>query len=291
MSDSNEQKITVPSGWEVKVTNKSDGSSEITIKMATVASNVASAEHVLNKTSNLRPQDDVFRFVRASKLDVEYFRSMRPSHNQPKAMHLYMEILRVIKRGVGDFWRPIYDPSFDEEGRICYAPEKRPARGKKSYNWWVNAAKNVYPERKSRLGTNDEYIAFLAVLIKELIGAGMSREDAWNAMCEESEDLGVCLDYDESRAFCAEEYGNWYELTGSRRICGWYDLGNTEKLLADVDDADSFWIAGTCTCLGVPLARMSEYGVNEFEDPEYGTEGDFIQDDACGWIVLTEPAG
>ncbi len=210
-------------------------------------------------------------FVRipASKLSLEedWFRKFKPATNKEKKF--YQQVKEVIQRGIKDFYRPKYDPSFNEEGtEICYVPGKNPAVGK-SYNWWAKTARAFNPECKSRLGTKSEYIAFLAVLIKSLVASGWNAQAAWDAVCNDSKELGHY--WNSSNAKHA------FEDTGSREICGFYDLANTYKILAEDEEAGGFWLAGgycNISSRNLPLAYLHHFNVCDNGD-NYGT----------GWIV------
>ena len=148
----------------------------------------------------------------------------------------FKELLtKVIKAGVSDFYRPKLDPSFDKQGKICYQSGLNTATYQ-SYDWWKKSAKEFCTERSSRLGTKSEYVAFLGVLIKRLVESGWRITDAWNAVCNDSKEIG--------------HYWNSvgalhnFEPTGSREICGFCDLANTFKILAKDKEADGFWLAG-----------------------------------------------
>ena len=122
------------------------------------------------------------------------------------------------------------------------------------------------PERGSRLGTSTEYISFLGVLIKKLVYSGWEVSSAWDAVCNDSYELGYYPHI--------EHVIKGFELTGSREMVGYYDLGNTLKILAD-DGADRFWLAGGRQECGGPLADLTYW---KFPHT-------FISD-GVGWIVL-----
>ena len=221
----NELKIMVPNGWIVNEEVMSDGSRMLTIK-PDITTPVDTICHF---------REGIFKLVPASqlRLDDEFLK------HQPKTQderEFKERVEKAIKSGLKDFWRPVCDPSFDDKGRICYAPCNKPAVGK-SYNWWAKNAKEFEPERGSRLGTKSEYIAFLAVLIKELVASGKSSEWAWNAVCNNSKELGHYWNSKNSK--------HAFEDTGSREICGWYDLANCYKILAEDEEAGSFWLASS----------------------------------------------
>lgn len=215
---------------------------------------------------------DIFVKIEASKLSFkDKFMSFCPRTEEEHK--LYDEVVYVIKTGVKDFWRPKYDPSFSEDGtNICYVPGKKPAVGK-SHEWWKKVAKEFKPECESRLGTKYEYIAFLAVLIKNMVANGWKVSDAWYAVCNSSERLG--------------HYWNsvdaWYRIapTGCHEFCDFFDLANVPKFLAGYEGGRGyrgFWYAsGNWKSLGgqFPLANL----VKNF----LGTHDDY---NMVGWLVF-----
>jgi len=211
---------------------------------------------------------DPFVLVPASNLSLtDDF--MRHTPKTEREKELRKELVEVIRKRVPDFYRPRFDPSFDEYGEISYQPGACPAVGK-SYNWWEEHAKAFCPECKSRLGTKSEYVAFLGVLIKKLVESGWSIEGAWNAVCNDSHELGHYWNSDGAL--------HKFEPTGSREICSVCDLANTYKILAEDEEAGGYWIAcGTYDCNGInnSLADLSLCRYCKYE--YYGR---------VGWLVL-----
>lgn len=222
----------------------------------------------------------ILKLVPASELNLsDDFLKYIPKTDAEKA---FMKAVKnVIKVGVQDFYRPIYDPCCFPCVQICYQKDMEPSFNSDwlyggplsylgfweplvdlSYNRWAEEAKNFCPERKSRLGTKSEYIAFMAILIKDLVASGKSMEWAWNAVCNVSTDL----------VFCGSGIGE----TGQREVCGWYDLGNVCKFLADDEEAGGFWVAGRTIDEAYPLASMEHS--NKCDDSYNGT---------TGWLVFT----
>lgn len=212
----------------------------------------------------------VFKKVPASelRLDDEFLKYRTKTEREDEFKEL---ITSAIKSGLKDFWSPIYAPSFGGNGHICYEQGKMPLVGN-SYNGWRKNAKDFCPERGSRLGTKTEYIAFLAVLIKQLVASGKSVAWAWNAVCNDSKDLGHYCNSNDAK--------NRFEPTGSREICGWYDLANCYKIIADDKEGGEFWLAGSSYgsySIQYPLADLHH------EDKSYGDSCDL---GGCGWIVF-----
>lgn len=179
-------------------------------------------------------------------------------------------ILEAINKEVRNFYRPKYDPSFADDDRIQFVAEKAPAVGQSQY-WWKLTAEKYCPSRNSRLGTRLEYGAFLGVLIKMLVEEGKSVEWAWNAVCNDSSELG--------HYWSSENAKHTFELTGSRSICGFFDLANTYKILAEDGKTGEFWIAaGNCGDEGniSPLACL---------DSSNNCKRDYFS--SVGWIVFS----
>ena len=180
----------------------------------------------------------------------------------------------AIRKQVKNFYRPKYDPAFGGYGdSICFEPGKQPAVGK-SYLWWVEEARRYEPKFFSRLGTRLEYGAFLGVLIKKLIEDGRSVDWAWNAVCNDSQELGSYWNSDDSRYRL--------ELTGSRGACGFYDLANTFKILKDHGNAgeDCWIVGGSFMSMGDnnPLSSITDI------KPWWCSDATYY---AVGWIVVS----
>lgn len=179
-------------------------------------------------------------------------------------------ISNAIRSEVKNFYRPKCDPSFTNCGEsICFAFGKKTAVGK-SYNWWESNAKEFCPERNSRLGTKLQYGAFLGVLIKKLVESGWEVATAWNAVCNDSKKLGHYWNSDGAL--------HDFELTGSREVCGYFDLGNTCKMLAEDEKAGGFWLAGGYCSLESYFCALADFYpfINRRNDYKY----------SVGWIVL-----
>ena len=224
-------------------------------------------------TTTKHQENNTFVLVEASKLSLDdEFMDHEPTNEREEI--LKEGLTKVIRKGIKDFYRPRYDPSFngDETGVIFKAGNK-PAVGK-SYNWWKKVAIEFMPERNSRLGTKSEYVAFLGVLIKKLVeDEKWSVAKAWDAVCNDSRELG--------HYWNSEDAKYDFEDTGKREICGFFDLANTCKNLAEDEDdcTGGFWRAGGgCDYDGDdnPLADLRRRTVL-INDRGY----------SVGWIVLS----
>ena len=244
-----------------------DGTCNLTVEM--MESKVPVAAVVAQEKTTVENPQCAFVLVEASKLSLrDEFMKHKPKTEREERFK--KQLTEAIKKGVKDFWRPRYDPSFNEEGvGICYVEGMRPAVGK-SYNWWNKVAKAFCPERHSRLGTKSEYVAFLGVLIKKLLENGWKVEEAWSAVCCDSREIG--------NYWNSKNAKHVFEDTGSREICGFFDLANTYKILVEDEEAGGFWLAGglyDCSSCINPLADL----VHNFHR-------DIINSGSVGWLVL-----
>lgn len=125
--------------------------------------------------------------VEASKLSLDdEFMKYQPTKLQEARVKNWLT--SAIQENVRDFWTTKYDPSLNERGNICFVEENLPATGK-SFEWWRRTAKGISRYNKSRLGSIQEYIALMGVIIKTLIERGWNVEKAWNAVCCDPKDL------------------------------------------------------------------------------------------------------
>ena len=169
--------------------------------------------------------------IEASKLSLkDTFMRHKPKTEAEKKFK--STLTEVIKNGIEDFYRPAMDPSFmdKEKTKIHYMAGEKPALGK-SYNWWKETVK----DSKLCFGTKAQYVAFLGVLIKMLVAKGWTCCEAWDVVCNDSKELGHYWNSDNAK--------HQFEDTSSRELCGFFDLANTYKILAEDEEAGSFWLA------------------------------------------------
>ena len=84
-----------------------------------------------------------------------------------------------------------------------------------------------------------------------LVSKGWTVGEAWDAVCNDSKKLGHYWNSDNAKYR--------FEDTGSREICGFFDLANTYKILAKDEGVGGFWLAGGNYCGNgnfIPLAYL-----------------------------------
>jgi len=107
-------------------------------------------------------------------------------------------------------------------------------------------------------------------LLKNLVESGWEVATAWNAVCNSSRKLGHYWD--------SEDALHGIAPTGFMEVCGYSDLANVHKLLAEDKEAGGVWYAsGTYNLFGynAPIAIIIlRYGV--LNESNY----------SVGWLVL-----
>lgn len=186
-------------------------------------------------------------------------------------------IQEVQEAGVEPFYRPILDPSI-ENGKIIYEKGKEPAVGIKYVDWlkYVERMKSVEGKRW-KIGSEYQYYAFLVELINQLVESGWKIKDAMNAVILDSKELG---NYSDPKSSIKETR----EKTGSREICGYYDLANTFKILTCTNRSDIAWYAGGAIGFfsdTYPLADLVYLQYNEGYKDIF-----FAIDYGVAWLVL-----
>ena len=198
---------------------------------------------------NVNEFDKMFPIVRASKLSLnDKFMQHKPNTDNQKKVFKFL--VEIIKSGMSDFRRPAMDPSKDEDGNIVFEFGNQPVDNY-SAKQWNKIAEMFMAEKNSRMGFERHYYAFLGVIINHLVNEqGYDVEDAWKAVCDDSRELGHYRN--------SEDAQEDFEPTGNRKVSGFYDLGNTYKIIRK-DNGKGFLNAGGYYCGDStihPLASM-----------------------------------
>ena len=210
-----------------------------------------------------QPTKRIISLVEASKLPTSNI-IMKHTPNSKNEQELKDYIMEFIQKGAYDFYRPIMDPCLDQKFRICYAPGFYSSLYFDPESW-EKLALEYAPERKSRLGTELEYSAFIGVLIIKLVTQkGWSVEKAWHTVCDNSKEIGNYRDYWENVArrkdsltrdlsvtfrYLVNIQRFINEPTGSRKVCGFYDLANTYKVLKYSKYPNDYYCYASCPCV------------------------------------------
>lgn len=120
--------------------------------------------------------------VEASKLRLSdsWFENYKPSQFDIQS-NCFKHLIEVaVKSVTSDFYIPRYLPSEGEDGGICFNSNDLPLINRNP-KWWEWAARMLEPY-STRLGTDAEARICDAVLIKELIDAGLTARAAWEAV-------------------------------------------------------------------------------------------------------------
>jgi hypothetical protein len=179
--------------------------------------------------------------VRLVKIDPQadgFFDKVINFKSTDDRIKAFIETVAKVKYAkLQPYYRPIYDPS-EEGDKIVYKKGNKPAL-RHSYNWWVQTASRMplVEGRHWQIATEYQYYAFLVWLINQLVDDGKSVRDALTVVVLDSKNLGYYFDSEHSKV--NTEY---HERTGSRCVCGVYDLANAYKILRCSKEAEGLWL-------------------------------------------------
>lgn len=228
----------LPAGEIVETRKLDDGTYEIIQEVPKFPGvSEEKIESCRRRCSSKNDDDSVFILIEAEKLsyDDTFMQYDPQTENERLTKQL---IAKAIETGVKNFYKAKRDPIYWMYDIISFEIEGVPCNGA-SYDWWKEIAREYNPQRNSRLGTVLQYEAFLGVLIKKLVEEGKSIEWAWNAVCNDSLELGdfysnsdsmsifPMLDHTRKNIFIDK-----HRQTGTKPICGFCDLAVSEKILA-----------------------------------------------------------
>ena len=194
---------------------------------------------------------------------------------EDEAVRKFIEAVREVQEAkVSKFWIPIYDPSIKGK-EVVFKAGNAPAVGH-SFNFWKEEAGKMptVDGKHWSIGSEYQYYAFLVWIVNSKLESGWNVADAIKAVVLDSKELEHYY-----------KYNNWdtwlyFEKTGSREVCGVYDLENTLKLLSCTNEvAGGFWVAGGVHgSFNHPLAELYHFDRDDVDD-DYNT--------CVGWLVLS----
>ncbi len=139
-----------------------------------------------------------------------------------------------------------------KDGKLVYQ-KGLPIKTGYSQEKWAKMLKDYNPIRNSRQMTRTEYACRNLFLIQKLVKSGYGIAEAWEAVCDDSRKIGHYSNSDNPK--------NYFEPTGSREVCGFCDLGNAWKFLAEDpwEKVGGYWSAGgnfMDNSVGTPVADL-----------------------------------
>lgn len=198
------------------------------------------------------------RLVKIDPQAEGFFDAILSFKTDDENINLFIKAVREVKEAqLKAFYKPIYDPSEGSgEIPVIYQRGSRPAVGY-SYNWWVEAvSKMPAVEGKNwEVASEYQYYAFLVDIVNKKVSSGESLADALEEVVNDSTCCGHYYNSEDSTE------GKDFEPTGSRCVCGFYDLVNAYKILrCSNSEAGVFLVAGgSCINDGDdnPLANLN----------------------------------
>ena len=166
----------------------------------------------------------------------EWLNHQPTTRRQKETLNLYLDA--KANGRLHTFTCMTIDPSV-KDGKLVYQ-KGLPIITGFSQNQWEKMLKDYNPSRNSRQMTRTEYACRNLFLIQKLVKSGYEIEEAWKVVCDDSRKIAYYCNPDNLKYVP--------EPTGSREVCGFCDLGNTWKLIAEDpwDVSGGFWAAGGC---------------------------------------------
>lgn len=163
------------------------------------------------------------------------------SRRQKETLDLYQDA--KAKGRLHAFTCMTIDPSV-RNGKVVYQ-KGLPIKTGFSQTQWAKMLKDYNPSRNSRQMTRTEYACRNLYLIWKLVESGYKIAEAWKAVCDDSRKIG----HYHNSANPKDDF----EPTGSREVCGFCDLGNVGKFIAE----DPWEEVGTCYAAGGDYVERS----------------------------------
>lgn len=170
----------------------------------------------------------------------------------------------------GKIWVPNIEPSIklklNGERTLTFKEGKRPAICY-NFQFFKKAAINMNKACKTRIGTMDEMIRYLAFTIVKLMreNPDYAEQNIWNMICNDSSLIG--------------NYSSGMKLTGSYKVLGHADFGNSFKLvnhnIRDANSGNHYVFGGSWRTVGniMPVA-------NVYEEPD-----SMVNMDMTPWVI------
>lgn len=182
----------------------------------------------------------------------------------------FIELVKKVQEaGIEPFYAAKMDPSI-RNNMVVFTEGNYPAVGYSDDEWKKMAKKMpAVEDRNWYMGSHYQYYASLVQLINELIKTGYDSRKAMEKVVVDSKDLGHFHN--------SEGAKHNFEKTGSRVVCGRYDLANTCKIVSRTNEEGTL-IVGGC---------FVDYS---FDNPlAHITHGEFLRvwkNYSLGWLVL-----
>ena len=245
MGERTEMEISVSGGRIIDAKVMPNGRGKLTVD---VESDAASLLVLMNKNLVVPKKKIILQSVGIERIidplsipiDAEWMQYEPKTRKQRELKELFLEAR--AKERLHIFSCMAMDASIEEK-KLIYAKGLNPACVERySVGRQLEMIDNYAPNRNSRWMTKTEYVCKCLVIIGKLVEEGWKIEKAWYAVCDDSRELGHYTNSDNSI---------WgFEPTGSRKVCDFYDLANTCKMLArdPWEEGNHFWSASGYYC-------------------------------------------
>lgn len=213
------------------------------------------------------------RLVRIDPSEEKFFDRVLSFESEDEEINLFIEAVKEVKeQKIRSFYKPIYDPSDEEDDKFSYMKGKRPIVGGHSFNWWMDKVSQMTPVEggfRWHIADEYEYYAFLVYLANKLVESGKSIENVMQLIVKNSEGIGPKEYYMEDHV-TLERIRNIPDtgFKGEVETCEFCDLLVTDKLLtsSNNDEAGDFWLKhNKCALADIVHQPYSNTSINFYE--------------------------
>lgn len=182
---------------------------------------------------SLEKLNKLFPIVDPRKLEGHKVMGFEPkTGRQRELMEHLLEAIHLLP----PFRANAMDPCITKGGKFGFEAGNMPAVGNTAPCYETMCLK-LMPSKHTRIMTNLHRDAVLGHEMIHLVDEmGYSVEQAWDAVCYNSRALGHYRD--------SEGALGRFEPTGSRYVGAFSDLGNTGKVVRDINDPNRFYVMG-----------------------------------------------
>lgn len=223
-----------------------------------------------------------FPIIKASELSLEdkFLQHKSETTNQKKLKKM---IISLINSGIADFRVQRLEPAYSNSDIIYKLGAVRTIE---CCDWWIKKAQNFMPEKNSRLGSPEQRIAFLGVLIKELVDDyGYQIEMAWRQVCDFAENIT----YDQSPWLDANAVIPYGRISRERlisiqlchRLGRFFDFSTAKTITFDYENNN------LVVFTPVKLTLLHQLDVSSLV--EFDVYDEYALEEGCygkGWIVM-----
>ena len=221
--------------WEMKIANLEVNSGRCISTEGYILTNTTKSKMGENETSSISKSELECR-IDPNIFAGAWLEHQPTTERQKETLDLYWDA--KAKGRLHAFTCMTIDASV-KDGKLVYQ-KGLPIKIGFSQRQWAKMLKDYNPSRNSRQIARTEYVCRNMYIIWKLVESGYEIAEAYEMVCDNSSKIGHYGNSDNPK--------NDFEPTGSRKVVGFCDLGNVQKLIAEDpwEKTGGFWFGSGC---------------------------------------------